>query len=59
MKAKMEELARASGFSVGELFGGRGKRAKALPSTATPRTHRRRGPAVAVGRFGWPKLAAI
>ena len=25
VKAKMEELARASGFSVGELFGGKGK----------------------------------
>ena len=36
MRAKMEDMARASGFSVADLFGRKGKTAaKALPSIAT------------------------
>ena len=36
MKAKLEELARASGFSASELFG-RGKRAKAAAKYRNPK----------------------
>ena len=38
VRAKMEELARASGFSVAELFGGRGgKRGKVAPKYRNPK----------------------
>src|ERR1700730_7251935 len=38
MRAKMEEMARASGFSVGELFGGRkGKGSKVAPKYRNPK----------------------
>ena len=38
MKAKMEEMARASGFSVAELFGGRkGKGGKVAPKYRNPK----------------------
>jgi DNA-binding protein H-NS len=38
VKAKMEELAQASGFSVAELFGGRGaKRGKVAPKYRNPK----------------------
>jgi hypothetical protein len=53
VKAKMEELAQASGFSVASyLVGAAASAAKSLLSTAIPRTHHRHGPAVVVGRFG-------
>ena len=38
MRAKMEEMARSSGFSVAELFGGkRGKGGKAAPKYRNPK----------------------
>ena len=37
MRAKMEEMARASGFSVTELFGGRGKRGKVAAKYRNPK----------------------
>jgi len=37
VRAKMEELARASGFSVAELFGGKGKRGKVAPKYRNPK----------------------
>jgi DNA-binding protein H-NS len=38
MRAKMEEMARASGFSVAELFGGRkGKGSKGAPKYRNPK----------------------
>jgi DNA-binding protein H-NS len=38
MRAKMEEMARASGFSVAELFGGRkGKGSKVAPKYRNPK----------------------
>jgi DNA-binding protein H-NS len=37
LKAKMEELARASGFSVGELFGHKGKGGKGAPKYRNPK----------------------
>ena len=37
MKAKLEELARASGFSVNELFGRGGKRGKAAAKYRNPK----------------------
>ena len=37
LKAKMEELARASGFSVGELFGHKGKGSKVAPKYRNPK----------------------
>jgi DNA-binding protein H-NS len=37
MRAKMEEMAKASGFSVAELFGGRGKRGKVAPKYRNPK----------------------
>ena len=38
MRAKMEEMARASGFSVAELFGGRkGKGGKVAPKYRNPK----------------------
>jgi len=37
VRAKMEELARSSGFSVAELFGGRGKRGKVAPKYRNPK----------------------
>ena len=38
MKAKMEEMAKASGFSVAELFGGRkGKGGKVAPKYRNPK----------------------
>ena len=49
----MEELARASGFSVAELFGGRGgKRREVAPKYRNPRIHRRHGLVVAVVPLG-------
>src|SRR5215467_9539418 len=37
MRAKMEEMARASGFSVAELFGGRSKRGKVTAKYRNPK----------------------
>ena len=37
VRAKVEELARSSGFSVAELFGGRGKRGKVAPKYRNPK----------------------
>ena len=38
VKAKLEELAQASGFSVAELFGGKGgKRGKVAPKYSNPK----------------------
>jgi DNA-binding protein H-NS len=37
LKAKMEELARASGFSVGELFGHKSKGGKGVPKYRNPK----------------------
>ncbi len=37
VRAKLEEMAKASGFSVGELFGGRGKRGKIAPKYRNPK----------------------
>ena len=37
VRAKMEEIARASGFSVADLFGGKGKRGKVAPKYRNPK----------------------
>jgi DNA-binding protein H-NS len=37
MKAKLEELARASGFSAAELFGRKGKGSKVAPKYRNPK----------------------
>ncbi len=37
VRAKMEEIARASGFSVADLFGGQGKRGKVAPKYRNPK----------------------
>jgi DNA-binding protein H-NS len=37
VRARLEELARASGFSVAELFGGKGKRGKVAPKYRNPK----------------------
>ena len=61
VKAKMEELAQASGFTVAELLVG-ASGAKALLSTAIPRIHRRLGPAAAVAALdgqSWRRYRAV
>jgi hypothetical protein len=53
LKAKLEDLARASGFNAAELFGGRrGKAVRRPPNTVTPKTHHRPGLAAAVVPLG-------
>jgi DNA-binding protein H-NS len=66
MRAKMEELARASGFSVAELFGGRkGKGSKVAPKYRNPKdptqtwTGRGRRPNWIVEAGGDPKKFLI
>jgi len=63
--SKMEEIARASGFSVSELFGGRGKRGKVAPKYRNPKnpsetwTGRGRRPNWMVEAGGDPKRFLI
>jgi DNA-binding protein H-NS len=66
MRAKMEEMARASGFSVGELFGGgKGKGSKVPPKYRNPKdpsqtwTGRGRRPNWMTGAGGDPKRFLI
>ena len=58
MRAKMEEMAKASGFSVSKLL--EVVRAKGVgysPSTATRKIPIKHGPAAVGGLTGWWKLA--